>query len=108
MIAAATRFCAWCGAAFTPYRDSTKTCSKQCGNGLHSLKRRRAAGAKPIGERRPCDYCGRKFPTRSGTQKFCTSLCRVAGKRFDASRVAERVAKVQASWDEQTRLSRLA
>jgi len=65
------RNCAWCGKAFRPSRDDSRTCSPACA-GMARVDR--------VPEK-TCKNCGQRFRGRSAKSLFCSIPCRVEWDR---------------------------
>lgn len=66
--------CERCGSDFTPYRASSRYCSRSC---AASGPRRRADATRP----KPCAYCGKTYkPSHNEKGKYCSFECSVKGR----------------------------
>lgn len=77
MIGGITRYCPWCGTAFTETGRHERYCSQVCRKKFNAHKEQAEEKGNMITPAiRICKTCGKLFVTRCGGKKYCSDKCR--------------------------------
>ncbi len=70
--------CGWCGAAFTPYKRTSRTCGKQCRVLLNRREQNARHKVPPVEV--TCETCGKTYLRPRSDSRHCSPRCRNAAK----------------------------